>query len=282
MKRLIITLIVLFFVNVSQAQMSDSALVQHLITKHHLDIRREFFKLEIPFTQKKQTGIGSNGMKYIFFIKSPNGNTKPWEVYTEKINGDSIRVNRILIKYYYKHPGDLLDLDYFDISKSLQIVGDQLYSFRKSEGKKQAYIEIASKLFSTIGSKAKSPWLNFSKSNSNDLLLQLIKDPKGINGIYCFKAYLSDVNTCVGLRYNSLIFELDSTKYVHLHEKNSEKICGNSAKSFFYPTVTEIEMLEKNNVKFIRIIQDTIDREFKVPQPDLISNILKKLDKMSK
>jgi hypothetical protein len=281
MKKLISILSILFFISVSQAQISDSALVQLLITKHHFDIRREFFKLGIPFTQKKQIPVGKDGMKYIFLITGPNGNTKPWEVYTERIYRDSVRVSRIIIKYYYKKPGDLIDLDYFDTSKSLQFIDDQIYSFIKSEGKKQAYIEITTKLFSSAGSRTKSPWLNFSQKNLNDLFLQFVKDPKAINGAYWFKAYLNDVYTCVGSKYNSLIFELDNSKYVHLHEKNEEETCGNSAMSIFYLTANEVETLKNNNSIEIRIVQDTVDREFKISQPDLISNIIKTIDRLS-
>lgn len=267
------------FINVSQAQMSDLEIAQNLISKYHVHIRESLNELGLTYVQKKQMKIGENEMKFVFIINGTENNNKPWDIYTEKVTDDSVRISKIIIKFYYKNKGDIIEFDKFKKQHD-QIVNRYFISYEKSEGTRQAHVQITSQeVFNHSNNIVKSSFLNFASSSSHKLYMQLIKEHKQNNvSKYYLKVYVEDLYTCVGLPTNRLILELYNNKSITLKEENTSSYCSKSAESNFYLKETDIETLKKNNPIIFRLIQDKEYNEFKTNNPQLLTVLINMID----
>jgi hypothetical protein len=262
-----------------QAQKADIEIAQSLITKNHSTIREGLYDLGLSFVQKKQSSTSGNEMKYIFLIDGTKNNKKYWDIYTETISDDSIRVKEIVIKYYYKNHGDIIELDKFKKQQD-QIVGKYFISYEKSEGTKQAHIKITSQeLFDYSNSVIRSDFLKFASSPTQNLYLQLFKEIKEDQpNVYYVKVYVEDLYTCVGLPNNLFVLELENGKSVTLKEENTSDYCAVSPESNFYFKKEDVELLKENGPIKLRLIQDKAYGEYKVNNPQLLSKLLNLID----
>ena len=278
MKSLTILLSVFMLGHVIQAQKSDIEIVQTLISKYHTNIRMELNSIGLTFTQKKQKSDG-DVTKYFFFINGNENNTKPWEIYTKSVNDDKVRVVRILIKYYYKNQGDIIELDKFIVPDD-QLINGYFVTYEKSEGKKQAHIDIninETNLKPDVVNKQ----TKFTKvlSNSNEkIYFQLLKNFMDTdNNVYFLKVAVMDSFSCVGLRDNYIKFKFFNNETVILNGDGASHHCDFSAVSSFYLNDENIQKLKKNPISIIQFKQGKHEYNIFVANSNVIIDLIGEL-----
>jgi len=264
MRTLIIFLSICVFGSISQAQMTDSEIVQTLISIRHTNIRESLNELGLTYVQKKQVERGENEMKYIFFIKGTEGNSKPWDIYTKKVSDNSIRITRIVIKYYYDNPGDIIELDRFLVPEE-KVINGYIILFEKSEGKKQAHIDIKANEVLDIYNNLfkKTEYKKVTYTAEMHLFIRLLMSYNQQQTVeYNLNIYEKGRFTCSGLPENYLSLILYSNDTIKLINDNAQKNCAYSPVSNFSISEEDYNLLKESPILKIVFRQQNFKNEF--------------------
>lgn len=258
MKSFVSLLTVIFLSQIMFAQLSDLEIVQSLISKNHINIRAELNSLGLKYTQKKQNTGSDTVTRYIFFINGTENNIKPWEIFTKPFNEDTSRITTILIKYYYKNPGDLLEFDRFIVPDN-QIINESFITFEKSEGKKQAHIKVS---ISTIANyrddiAKKTGYYMVDSKTKESLYFNLSKKYSGSEdkGLFFLNAIVKGTFSCAGTEDNYLVIKFMDNDSLILDNDLADYKCDFSVASNFLLSQDDLQRIAKTQMSIIRLKQ---------------------------
>jgi hypothetical protein len=261
------------------AQPSDIEIVQDLISKYHTNIRVELNSMGLTYTQKKQKTDLEN-TRYVFFIKGRENNTKTWEIYTTPVNEDKIRVVRILIKYYYKNQGDITELDQF-ILPADKLINGYFATFEKSEGKKQAHIDININDLNSekdIWIKNETKYTKVLTNSKEKVYIQLNKNYKNTgNDNYFLNVSVMETFYCVGQQENYIKFKFFNDDEIFIEGDGAKYHCDFAAVSNFYLNDENIKKLSTNPVSIIQLKQGDHVYEIFVSNSNILIEMINKL-----
>ncbi len=266
---------IFLFGHIVSAQQTDLMIVQSLISKYHSNVRVELKSMGLTFVQKKQK-TDYNITKYIFVIDGTENNKKIWEIYTEPISKEKVRIARILIKYYYKNSGDITEFDEFIIPED-ELINGNAVTYEKSEGKKQAHIDIKSDLISS-NIRKQTKYTKILTNSKEKVYVQLQQNYKDThNNIYFLNISVMDSFSCVGLRDNYIEFSFFDNEGVIINVDGASYHCDFAAVSHFQLNNEYINKLKANPISIIRLKQGDYEYEFFVANSDIIIDLLKEL-----
>jgi hypothetical protein len=247
----------LMSLNMIYSQPSDLEIIQSLISKTHYSIRMELGSLGLQFIQKKQK-TDNDDIRYVFFIEGTENNSKTWEIFTKPAMNDKVLITRILIKYYYKNNGDLTELDKFLVPEDYLINGCYVSMF-KSEGNKQAHIDIRLSQFNFQNEIIKQTKFVKVENDSNDILyIQLVRNKvKSFDNHNKLKDINIDILNIMNMNEDSCLSV--SRNFFKIYLENNDSIILNMDGASYYSNtiIMSSYYISKNNYQKLRSIPIT-------------------------